>query len=86
MKLNWESHSSSTGGRGDRKMLTILGQFIKGVLSTFFAKNFPYVLKIVAKKEESKCGKLHFLAAVQGEVVAAMAHHLPLLSILAVAS
>lgn len=60
--------------RGDRKMLTILGQFIKGVLSTFFTENFPYSLMIVAKREDSMCGKLHFLAAVQGEVVAAMTH------------
>lgn len=39
-------------------MLTILGQFIKGVLSTFFTEIFPYSLKITAKKEGSKCGKL----------------------------
>lgn len=36
--------------------------------------NCSFSLMIVAKKEDSMCGKLHFLAAVQGEVVAAMTH------------
>lgn len=55
-------------------MLTILGQFIKGVLSTFFTENFPYGLRIAAKKEDSRCGKPHLSAAVRGAGAAVLTH------------